>query len=114
MKIFLKLAGLFVGVSVLSACQTTELTGEDAEKYKQVASRFCVINVTQDADVLSTKRNLSNFSVYSIIEGKNGWKRVDMSTSGVRGNLYYNSNTYNGTCGYKAWRKMNVQPDPFM
>jgi len=104
-------------VGLLSACQTssqTGLQGKLAQEYEElVASRCFVGKIPDGSSVMKDLRKLDNgVIVYSIVEGKSFWRRVDVSSKGVRGNIYHNPMTGKFICGWRNWRQANM-PDVF-
>ncbi len=105
-----KFFGLAVAVVLLSACVSTGIKGEEADKYKVMLADKCFQAQWRDGDKVSgSKRKVrQEVVVFSIVKGKDNWKRIDISSEGVRDNIYHNTNSGEFVCGWRGWRAKNL------
>jgi len=109
MKVLKNTLGFGVAGLLLSACVTSGMQGEEANKFKMLFSTKCQLVTYYDGTPdPSTKRKVSDgIWVMSIKEGKNNWKRADISADSFRGDLFHNSVTDETVCGAKNWSYRN-------
>jgi len=112
-KIYSNLFILTIFAIILGGCQTGQsstLNGSIAQSYKELTARNCVIvrNGDDSGPGYDPKKISETINIYSIAEGNDNWHRVDVSTVGVRSNIYHNTSSGRFICGWKNWRKLEL------
>lgn len=100
---------LVVGLCV-AGCQTTGggMDTSEARLAKNIMATHCVVSRSDGS--LARGRSTDDLYVHSITNRQAGWKAADMSTTGIggrglRGNIYFNTQTGEIACGTDNWRR---------
>ncbi|MCW9045171.1 MAG: hypothetical protein OQK35_02460 [Alphaproteobacteria bacterium] len=115
MKASINIFGLFASGLILTACVTSGMQGEEADKYRMLFTNNCQLITTYDGtpDPDSLRKVDHGIWIFSVVEGKDNWKRIDLAADSFRGDLFYNSNSGETVCGTKNWdyrnRKLNLE-----
>ncbi|MGB0683598.1 MAG: hypothetical protein ACPGOV_12860 [Magnetovibrionaceae bacterium] len=89
----------------LAACGTGNfgISGPEALRAKQVLAQNCIIN-RSSGDAVDTQRKITeDIIVYSVSYGEENWVSSDVSTRGLRDNIFYNLKTGKVVCGRRNW-----------
>ena len=115
MKTYFNIIGFVALGFILAACVTSGMQGKEADKFRMLFSNNCKLITTYDGtpDPASLRKVDHGIWVFSIKEGKDDWKKVDISAGMYRGDLFYNTNTGETVCGSRNWdyrnRKLNLK-----
>ncbi len=86
------------------------MIGYEARAYEHLVSSKCVIlsNAGGTSGVQVKQKLKHEIIVHSIAEGKDNWRRIDISTDGIRSNVYHNTYSTEFVCGWRNWSKKNL------
>ncbi len=114
MRKVLGIIGILSATLLVSACQTTNLVTAEADMYRGKILSICKIVTYQgDGSEVNPRKASQAIVITSITRGNGDWVRVGSNTAGFSDNVYHNTKSDRLVCGWRNWRKMNVQPDPF-
>lgn len=103
------IAALILLTTVLLGCQTVKYAGDDYEMYQSIVAKRCVVSTYQDGNVKSSKKNIYDFiTITNVVESKQDWKRIEATTDGFRGSVYFNPTSWQTICGWRNWRKLDL------
>lgn len=107
-----KLSCLFLLCSFLSACQTgpdSRLQGWYAQEYAHLVANRCIMVKTLEGTKIGSESKFdTDIIIYSVVEGKDSWRRIDFSSKGLRGNVYHNIYSEEFVCGWRNWNKKSL------
>lgn len=99
---------------LLAACATSsdEISAEDVEWAKEIIAGHCVLAASDGAGSVSHTDSVGSMAIHEIVDGAEHWTRIEMSSKGVRGNVYYNTLSKRTVCGSQAWKDLGYRFEP--